>query len=252
MNVFLTGACGDIGRAIALDFAASGDRLILMDLTPESQAATLLKEIAKAGGEAVYIAGDTTRRADVDHALEAGLSKFGQLDVCVGNAGIVRVSPFIDLTPENWQAQIDVNLTGCFHAGQAAARTMKNAGTPGKIVFISSWVQDVPSAGISAYCVSKGGLKMLAKCMALELGRNKIAVNVVAPGFVDAGLSGKIFQENPGVREKCLRKVPLGYIESAAEVARAVKVLCSPALEYMTGATLLVDGGNSLFFLDEN
>lgn len=251
MNIFLTGACGDIGRAIAREFAASGDRLILTDLTPESEAAALLGEIRRASGEAVYMQGDTTRRDDVDRALQTGLAKFGRLDVCIGNAGIVRVSPFLDLTSENWQAQMDVNLTGCFHAGQASARIMKSQGTPGKIVFISSWVQDVPSSGISAYCVSKSGLKMLAKCMALELGRDKIAVNVVAPGFVDAGLSGKIFEERPEIRDKCLRKVPLGYIESAAEVARAVKALCSPALEYMTGATLLVDGGNSLFF-DEN
>ena len=113
-------------------------------------------------------------------------------------------------------------------------------------------LQDVPSAGIAAHCISKSGLKMLTRCVALELARDKVAVNIVAPGFVDACFPGKSFQENPGAPEKSLRKVPLGYVESAAEVARAAEVLCSPDLEYMTGATSLVDGGNSLFFQEEN
>jgi NAD(P)-dependent dehydrogenase (short-subunit alcohol dehydrogenase family) len=178
--VFLTGACGDIGSAIALDFAQSGAKLILLDIVTDDRPAQLVEGIRHAGG------------------------------------------------------------------------LMKEAGTGGRIVFISSWVQDVPSANIAAYCVSKSGLKMLAKCMALELGRDRICVNVVAPGFVDAGLSGRMFQEDPGLREKCMRKVPLGYVQSASDVARAVKLVCSPGLEYMTGSTLLVDGGNSLFFWDES
>jgi NAD(P)-dependent dehydrogenase (short-subunit alcohol dehydrogenase family) len=112
----------------------------------------------------------------------------------------------------------------------------------------SSWVQDVPSANISAYCVATSGLKMLARTMALELGRHQIAVNVIAPGFVDAGLSGRVFREDPGLRARSEKLVPLGYIASAGDVAASVMLLCSPAADYVTGTTLLVDGGNSLFY----
>lgn len=226
--------------------------MILLDIVTDDRPAQLVEGIRHAGGQAIYRRGNTSVRADIDGVLQTGVAKFGRLDICIGNAGIVRASPILDLTEESWQTQIDVNLTGCFHAGQASARLMKEAGTGGRIVFISSWVQDVPSANIAAYCVSKSGLKMLAKCMALELGRDRICVNLVAPGFVDAGLSGRMFQEDPGLREKCMRKVPLGYVQSASDVARAVKLVCSPGLEYMTGSTLLVDGGNSLFFWDES
>jgi NAD(P)-dependent dehydrogenase (short-subunit alcohol dehydrogenase family) len=246
--VLVTGACGDIGRAIALAFARTGARLVLNDLVPEQTAGPLIDAIQTAGGEAAYFAADVTNRAVVERLVESAVKLYGPPDICIGNAGIVEVSPFLDIDPASWNRQLDVNLTGCFHIGQAAARAMVKAERRGKIIFVSSWVQDVPSDGIAPYCVSKSGLKLLSKCMALELARYGIRVNVIAPGFVDAGLSGRLFREDPGLRARSEKLVPLGYIASAGDVAASVMLLCSPAADYVTGTTLLVDGGNSLFY----
>jgi glucose 1-dehydrogenase len=245
----VTGACGDIGREIGMALARAGARTVLSDIRPESDAIGLLESSA---GEAFYCRADVTDRAAVERLFDDAGSRFGTPDICVGNAAIVEVSPFLEISEASWQAHLDVNLTGCFHTGQAAARRMVPAGKQGNIIFVGSWVQDVPSANIAAYCVAKSGLKMLARSMALELGGHGIRVNLVAPGFVDAGLSGRLFQEKPGLRDAAVQYVPLGYVMTAADVAAAVMLLCSPAAAYMTGSTLLVDGGNSLFFRGGN
>lgn len=251
--VLITGACGDIGREIALLMGKEQARVILNDVVPDAQAQPLVEEIRRlAGGEAIYFRADVADRQCVDAMIEAAGARFGPLDICVGNAAIVEVGPFLDMTVDSWSRHIDINLTGCFHVAQAAARIMVRAGKGGNIILISSWVQDVPSENISAYCVTKSGLKMLARSMALELGRHNITVNLVAPGFVDAGLSGRLFREKPGLKEACAQFVPLGYITSAADVAAAVMLLTTPAARYMTGSTLLVDGGNSLFLRGGN
>jgi NAD(P)-dependent dehydrogenase (short-subunit alcohol dehydrogenase family) len=250
--VVITGACGDIGKATALAFAKQGAQLALNDLGPDSDAKGLVEAIAQLGADSIYLRGDVSNRAAVDHLVRATLERFGRIDICIGNAGIVKVSSFLETSEENWNKHLSVNLTGCFHVGQAAARTMVDAGRPGKIIFTSSWVQDVPWENIGPYCVSKSGLKMLAQCMALELGPHKITVNLVAPGFVNAGLSGRLYKENPGLIDQSIKLVPLGYLMSADDVAAAVLLLCSPGAEYMTGSTLLVDGGNSLFQRSKN
>jgi NAD(P)-dependent dehydrogenase (short-subunit alcohol dehydrogenase family) len=153
----------------------------------------------------------------------------------------------IDLPVDAWRRQIDVNLTGAFLTAQASARAMRRAGRGGQIVFISSWVQDVPRENIGAYCASKGGMKMLSKCLALELARDRIRVNAVAPGFVDAGLTGENLRRNPDRRPGIEASVALGRLVTAEELARAVVMLCSDDAAYLTGTSLLVDGGSSLF-----
>ena len=125
---------------------------------------------------------------------------------------------------------------------------MKDRSRGGQIVLMSSWTQDVPRDGIGAYCTSKSGLKMLAKCLALELGPAGIRVNLVAPGFVDAGLTGKNLRRNPGLRSGMEASIPLGRLISAEELARTVRMLCSDDAAYLTGATITVDGGSSLFY----
>jgi NAD(P)-dependent dehydrogenase (short-subunit alcohol dehydrogenase family) len=191
---------------------------------------------------------DVTDAPAVAQFVDEAVRKFGGIDVCIGNAGIVQRGRLTDLPIEAWRRTLDVNLTGCFLVAQAAARAMIRIGHGGHVVLISSWVQDVPREGIGAYCASKSGLKMLAKCLALELGPSNIRVNLVAPGFVDAGLTGQNLKEHPELRTGMEASIPLGRLISAQELAQTVRLLCADAARYVTGATLLVDGGSSLFF----
>ena len=249
-SALITGACGDIGSALAAEFTHSGGvtRLALCDLIGPEEAAGRFQSLIPDGIELLYRQADVTDADAVARFVGEAAAQFGGLDICIGNAGIVERGLLIDLPVDDWRRTLDVNLTGCFLVAQAAARAMTRAGRGGHIIFISSWVQDVPRETIGAYCASKSGLKMLAKCLALELGPVGIRVNLVAPGFVDAGLTGQNLRNLPERRAGMEASIPLGRLTSAAEVARAVRMLASDEAGYMTGSTLLVDGGSSLFF----
>jgi NAD(P)-dependent dehydrogenase (short-subunit alcohol dehydrogenase family) len=248
-TILITGACGDIGHALATEFAASGSaRLALCDLRSPRDAEPFLAPLRSAGAKVLYRQVDVTDVGAVAAFVEEAARTLGGIDVCIGNAGIVERGNLIDLPVAAWRKTLDVNLTGCFLTAQAAARAMKQSGRGGHIVLISSWTQDVPREGIGAYCASKGGLKILAKCLALELGPLGIRVNLVAPGFVDAGLTGKNLKQNPQRRPLVEAEVPLGRLISAAELARTIRLFCADDASYITGTTLLVDGGSSLSF----
>ncbi|MDO8542395.1 MAG: SDR family oxidoreductase [Opitutaceae bacterium] len=247
-TVLITGACGDIGRSLAREFARSGARLALCDLTTPEAAAPLLAELQQRGAKTCYQSADVTDAPAMQHFLAKVSTELGPPEICIANAGMVERGALVDLGVEAWRRTIDVNLTGCFITAQAAARTMVGAGTHGHIVFISSWVQDVPRENIGAYCASKGGLKMLAQCLALELAPKGIRVNLVAPGWVDAGLTGQNLRAHPELRPDVESRIPLGQLISADDLARTVRLICSPDAAYLTGTTLLVDGGSSLGF----
>ena len=247
-TVLITGACGDIGTALAAEFATANSSLVLCDLLPPEEAQDRFAPLADRGAMVLYRQVDVTDARAVAHFVEEAVREYGGIDVCIGNAGIVERGRLIDLPTEAWRRTLDVNLTGCFLIAQAAARAMTRVSSGGHIVLISSWVQDVPREGIGAYCASKSGLKMLAKCLALELGPSNIRVNLVAPGFVDAGLTGQNLRKHPERRTSIEASIPLGRLISARELAQTVRLLCSDDARYVTGATLLVDGGSSLFF----
>lgn len=248
-SILITGACGDIGRALGGAFASRGPvRLALCDLTSAADAEALLIPLRESGATVLYRQVDVTDADVVARFVDEADRSFHGIDICVANAGIVERGALIDLPVEAWRRTLDVNLTGCFLTAQAAARVMARNERGGHILFMSSWTQDVPRAAIGAYCASKGGLKMLAKTLALELGPQGIRVNLIAPGFVDAGLTGKNLRQNPERRPLVEAEVPLGRLISAEELARAVQVLCSDDAAYVTGTTLLLDGGSSLSF----
>jgi glucose 1-dehydrogenase len=244
-KVLITGACGDIGRSLAREFASRGAHLALCDLKTESEAGDFLSPLRSQTAKVVYRQTDVTDAAAVEEFVRTTTSHLGGMDICIANAGIVERGPLIDLSSEAWRRTLEVNLTGCFLTAQAAAREMIGS-NGGHIIFMSSWVQEVPRANIGAYCASKGGLKMLAKTMALELGPQGIRVNLVAPGFVDAGLTGKNLKAHPELLPVVESEIPLGRLITADEVAKAVAMLCSEDASAMTGATLLLDGGSSL------
>jgi len=236
LGIAVTGAAGDLGGAMARELAARGARVTMLDLAAEPDDTV-----------GAYRQVDVTDRAAVDEALAA----IDPLDVAIGNAGIVEAAPFLDVTQEQWQAHLDVNVTGCFNIGQAAARLMAARGTRGQIVFTGSWVGEIPWPEISAYSVSKAGVRMLARSMARELAGVGIRVNVVAPGIVMAGMARRQYESDPDYARRASVVIPLGEFGTAEQVAKAVGFLCSPDAEYMTGSVLLVDGGASLFQFSE-
>lgn len=246
--VLITGAYGDIGRSLASAFARKGANLALCDLQPTDTAALWFAELQKAGARVFYRQVDVTDPDATEAFAHQAARELGSIDICIANAGIVERGMLIDLPLAAWRRTLDVNLTGCFLTAQAAARVMVQQGRGGQIIFISSWVQDIPRENIGAYCASKGGLKMLAKTLALELGPQGIRVNLVAPGFVDAGLTAQNLKKLPERRPQIEKEIPLGKLISAEQLAQTVCLLCSEEASYITGATLLVDGGSSLSF----
>lgn len=246
LGVAITGAAGDIGHAMALELARRGALVTMIDRLSAPQAAARVQAVC-AVGQCTYARADVTERA----ALHAVLSSIDPLDVAIGNAGIVDSAPILDVTAEQWQAHLDINLSGCFNLGQLAARLMVERERPGLVLFTGSWVGEVPWPEIGPYCVSKAGVRMLARSMARELARHRIRVNVVAPGIVFAGMARRQYETDPAYARRASAVVPLGELGTAEQVAQATAFLCSPQAAYMTGSVLLVDGGASLFAFDQ-
>jgi NAD(P)-dependent dehydrogenase (short-subunit alcohol dehydrogenase family) len=244
-GIVITGGAGDIGAAMASELATRGAWVTLLDVRGPQEAESWVGRV-RARDRVTYVQVDVRDRPAVEDALVA----VDPLDVAIANAGIVQSAPFLEITQKQWQDHLDVNLTGCFNVGQAAARVMVNRQRPGHIIFTGSWVQDVPWPEIAAYSASKAGLKMLARSMARELATYGIRVNVLAPGIVNAGLARRQLETEPQYAKRVAKVIPLEVLQTPEQVARVTAFLCSDAADYLTGSVLLADGGCSLFRFD--
>lgn len=243
-HIVVTGGTGDIGRAMTLELVSRGARVTIFDVRePPQEAGTEPLVDAIDAGMAAFERVDVCDRSQVRSALE----RIAPFDVVIGNAGISDSAPFLEITDDQWQRHLSVNLTGNFHLAQEAARIMVEQGEGGHIIFTGSWVQDVPWPEIAAYSASKAGLAMMMKSMALELARHRIRVNVIAPGIVAAGMAKYQMEHEPQYARRITNVVPLGRLQTTEDVARTTAFLCSSDADYMTGTTLVVDGGCSLF-----
>ena len=234
-HIVVTGGAGDIGRAMAIELAARGAKATIFDVRKPHQ--------DEHSGEIAFERVDVCDRV----AVRSTLARIAPFDVVIGNAGISDSAPFLEISDEQWKRHLDVNLTGNFHLGQEAARIMKEREQGGHIIFTGSWVQEVPWPEIAAYSASKAGLAMMMKTMALELAAHSIRVNVIAPGIVAAGMAKYQMDHEPQYARRVSKIIPMGRMQTPEDVARATAFLCSDDAGYMTGATLLVDGGCSLF-----
>ena len=245
-TAIVTGGAGDLGSAMARQLAQNGAHVVIWDIVAQADAAAAIERVRAHDRRVEFAEVDVRDRAAVDGAIAA----LPQLDIVCSNAGVVEAQPFLELSGENWQNHLDINLTGCFNVCQAAARRMVADGRPGRIILTSSWVAEIPWPEITAYTVSKAGVNMLVKQMARELAPLGILVNAVAPGIVKAGLAGRQLREEPQYAARVAKAIPLGEPGTPEEIAAAVVYLAGPQTAYMTGSILTLDGGCSLFQFD--
>jgi 3-oxoacyl-[acyl-carrier protein] reductase len=234
----VTGGGNGIGKATALIFAREGAKVAAADIDLEA-AKAVAEEIKAAGGEAIALPVNTADRASVDAMVRAALDAFGQIEILINNAGILRDAQLLKLTEENFDAVIGVNLKGVFNCTQAVAAHMVERGS-GRIVNASSVVALYGNFGQTNYIAAKSGVIGMTKVWARELGRKGITVNAVAPGFIATDMT-KDLPEN--VVQMMLDKVPLKRMGSAQEVANAYLWLASDEASYVNGAVISVDGG---------
>jgi glucose 1-dehydrogenase len=253
----VTGASSGIGKATAKALAAAGATVVVNHRpaeTSQRQAQEVVDDIAAAGGRAMTFAADVSREDDVGAMFEATLRHLGRLDLLVNNAGIERASPVQDMTLADWQAVIDVNLTGSFLCARAAARAFlgrpaaaaKSGGAAGSIVFVSSVHEAIPWAFQVNYAASKGAVALLMRSLAQELAPSKIRVNAVAPGAIRTPINREVWDTEAKLKE-LLKLIPYGRIGEPEDVAKAIVWLASDAADYVTGATLFIDGGMTLY-----
>ena len=232
----VTGAAKGIGRGIALALAKEGALVVVSDLN-DAECLDVVAEIEKLGSEGIAVKCDVSQKAEVDELISAAITKWGHLDILANNAGIYPFKPFEEITEEGWDKVMDVNLKSVFLTSQAAVKVMK----PGsKIVNISSIAAFVGFAGLAHYCATKGGINGLIRALALELAAKKINVNNVAPGAIDTpGASGGTEE----TKKATLATIPAGRMGQPEDIANAVVFLASDRADYITGQTLVVDGG---------
>lgn len=237
----VTGASRGIGRAIALGLAREGASVVVNYIASGSEAEVVVAEIRAGGGDAIAVHADVGDLTHHDQLVAATCERFGRIDILVNNAGIARCQPFLDVTVSAWDEIMGVNLKGAYFLSQVVARVMVPQ-RAGKIINISSVHDARPMAANSVYNITKAGLVMLTKSLALELAESGIQVNCVSPGAILTDETRDRLAD-PAYRDKVLAKIPARKIGEPEEVVGAVLLLSSPASSYINGATLHVDGG---------
>ena len=237
----VTGAGQGLGRACAECMAAEGAKVVVSDMNADS-ASAVAEGIRAGGGEAVFIACDVGDRAQVEALIAGTVEAFGQVDSAVANAGIVNFSDFLDLSEEDFDAVLRVNLKGVFLTGQAAARQMVEQGTGGTIINMSSINAVVAIPNIVPYVTAKGGVNQLTKGMALALADKGIRVNAIGPGSIMTEMLKSVAHDKEAMH-KVLARTPLGRAGEPEEIGKVAVFLASDDSSYMTGEIVYADGG---------
>jgi NAD(P)-dependent dehydrogenase (short-subunit alcohol dehydrogenase family) len=245
--ILITGGNGALGRVITERLTGLGALVAVNDL-PGSQPSG---PMAAGQDRTVFFAADVTAPGEVAALWSAVETRFGRLpDTVCCHAGMTGAHPVTAYPADEFDQVINLNLRGAFLLAKQAAQAWQAAAVPGHLIFTTSWVAAVPWPELAPYNASKAALTQLARTMARELAADRIRANCIAPGIVDAGMARHQWDTDPGYRRRAQRAIPLGYLQPAQSVADAFCFLASPMASYMTGSTLLVDGGASLYPLD--
>ena len=239
---FVTGASHGIGEAIAMRLAQDGADIAFNYHKDTEGADATAGRIRKLGRRAVDLQVDSRKVEGVHKMVADCVAQLGRCDILVNNAGVEIKADFWDVAEADYDTVMDVNLKGLFFTSQAFVRHLREVKRPGKVINISSVHEDLPFPGFASYCASKGGVRMLTRDLAVELGPLGITVNAIAPGAIETPINKKLMN-SPELLKALQEKIPLGRLGQPGDVAGLVAFLASPAADYITGATYFIDGG---------
>lgn len=238
----VTGAGTGIGQGIAERLGSEGARVVVDYIGAPAGADATRSAIGEAGGDAVAVLADVTRCEDIGKLVDTAWKTYGTADILVNNAGMEHRSDFWDTSEAEYDKVLSVNLRGPFFLTQKFVQRLRDAKKPGRIVNISSVHEDMAFPAFTTYCCSKGGLRMLMRNLAVELGPLGITVNNVAPGAIATPINTALLADKPKL-DALLKNIPVGRLGTPADVAGLVAFLASDEAAYINGATYVIDGG---------
>jgi glucose 1-dehydrogenase len=252
-RALVTGANSGIGKAVAIAFGEAGAKVVVNYISSEERANEVVDTIKSNGSDAMAIRADVSKEDQVQAMVKQMIDAWGSIDIMVANAGVQRDADFTEMTLEDWQFVIDVNLTGQFLCAREAAREFVRRGVvpelsraAGKIICMSSVHEVIPWAGHVNYATSKGGVNMMMQSIAQEMAAKKIRVNSIAPGAIRTPINTAAWS-TPEAEAELLELIPYQRIGNPEDIARAAVWLASDESEYVTGTSLFVDGGMTLY-----
>ena len=238
----VTGSGSGIGKAIAIRLASEGATVVVDYRNRPEQAMDTKTKAEAAGGKAITVQSDVTKMADTQNIVDQAYLQLGRCDILVNNAGIEKRADFWDVTEQDYDAVLNVNLKGAFFLTQFFVRRLRDAKLPGRIINISSVHEDMAFPHFSTYCASKGGIRMLMRNLAVELGPLGITVNNIAPGAIATPINKALLEDKPKL-DALLANIPLSRLGTSEEVAGLAAFLASDEAAYVTGSTYVIDGG---------
>jgi glucose 1-dehydrogenase len=241
-RALVTGGGRGIGQAIAVRLAEEGADVAVDYLRDPEEAQATCSEIERTGRRACPVQADVGVIAEAQRVIADSVAKLGGLDILVNNAGIEHNAPFVDVTEQDYQNIMNVNLAGPFFSSQAFARYCRDARQGGRIINISSVHEELTFPHFTPYCMSKGGMKMMMRNLSVELAPLGITVNNIAPGAVSTPINSKLLSD-PSLLKPLLANIPLNRMGQPSDVAGVAAFLASSDADYITGATIVVDGG---------
>jgi glucose 1-dehydrogenase len=249
-NAVVTGSSKGIGRAIATRLGRDGANVIVNYNSDPRGAEEAVREIRAFGVRAEALQADLGSLPSVQGLMASSVEVLGSLDILVNNAGIEAHAPFWDVTEADFDRVLSVNLKGVFFATQAMVRHLRTSGRPGRVINISSVHEEIPFPNFAAYCASKGGLKMLTRNLAVELGPLGITVNSIAPGAIETPINTALLNDTVKLRS-LLAQIPLGRLGKPEDVAGLAAFLASDEAAYVTGSTYFIDGWLTWFYQEQ-
>jgi glucose 1-dehydrogenase len=238
----VTGSSQGIGQAIAIRLAEEGADVVVNYHSHPEEADAVKAKIESLGRRAICIGADLGAVDSITKLIGDAVAGLGQLDILVNNAGVEKNASFWDVTEKDYDFVLNTNLKGPFFATQAFVRHLQSRKSPGKIINISSVHEDLPFPHFTAYCASKGGLKMMTRNLSIELAPYGITINNIAPGAIETPIN-KALLNDPTKLKALLQNIPLNRLGQPGDVSSAVAFLASSEADYITGTTLVIDGG---------